>query len=234
MLNFSCRRNGFTLIEVVVAIGIFSILSLGCYRIVNGIISAQERIVSHSEKVREISKAIRMMESDFQQIVDRKILDDNGNLLAAYLTDIEGYQSDEIKIEFSRIGLRNPLFVKRAGVVRVSLGYQDEIDQSELEKMGLSDKKSEKDEKTGYILRYVWPVLDRGNNIEPEKQVLLTGVSSFDLEYLDKDRNWVSDWPPLGGTGQKTSDIPYAVRFKITMEKDFFVERVFSMRILPD
>lgn len=233
MSPFLSRQNGFTLIEVIVAIGIFSILSIGCYKIVNGIISAQDRVASHSEKMREIAKAIRTMESDLQQVVNRNILDNNGNSVAAYITDIEDYQGDNIKVEFSRIGFRNPLFVKRAGVVRVSLGYQDEIDKKEFEMLGFPNNKFEGDDKKGYIFRYVWPVLDRGNNTKPEKQILLTGVSSFDFEYLDGDENWVTDWPPLGNTGQKSSDIPYAVKFKITMEENFFVERVFSMQRLP-
>lgn len=225
MLAFPHRHYGFTLVEVIVAIGIFSILSVGCYRIVNGIINAQERVNTHSEKLREISRAIRIIESDFQQIIDRKIIDNNGNLLSAYITDLQSFTNEKIKAEFTRTGYRNPLFSKRANVVRVSLGYQDEMDQA--------DYKTNIDKESGYLIRSIWPVLDRGNNNEPEKQILLAGVLSLDFEYLDANENWISEWPPLGTASQKSSDIPYAIKLKITMDGDFTIERVFAMRELP-
>jgi general secretion pathway protein J len=231
MPRITFQQAGFTLIEVIVSIAIFSILSVGCYRIVNGVISAKERIVYHSENLSEISKAIRILESDFQQIVDRKIIEENGNLLSAYHADINSFNNSGKVVEFSRIGYRNPLFVKRAGVVRIALGHEDATYFEE--EKDISDSTNKEGESLGYIWRYVYPVLDRGNNQEPEKQLLMRGVTEFIFEYLDKDNNWSDVWRPLDNASNQTTDIPYAIKFKITMKNGFYIERLFSMRPLP-
>jgi len=225
---------GFTLIEVIVAIGIFSVLSVGSYRVVNGIVNAQERISQHSENVREISRAIRIIESDFQHIIDRKILDENGDQLASYLADPKDYKSNKIEIDFTRNGLRNPIFSKRSEVVRVSYGYQNKIDRDDLGGLDLSDYEEINHKNSGYIFRYVWPVLDRGNNIQPDKQLLLSNISSFEIQYYDNNGEWISTWPPLTNIEQKISEIPYAIKIIIMKNEKIFIERVFSARRLPD
>lgn len=226
-------QNGFTLIEVIVAIGIFSVLSFGSYRILNGILGIQDRLSLHSEEIREISNAVRIIESDFRQIVDRKIIDDDGNNLAAYVTNTESYGKDVSLIEFTRQGARNPLLSKRSEIIRIGYGYLDEIDEDTTLDFEFSEITKKDPIQNGYLVRYVWPVLDRGNDNKPVIQLLMKDISSLEIEYLDRDKNWSSEWPPLSQNGVKKSDIPYAVKVTINDKKIGEIERVFSLRSFP-
>lgn len=224
--------KGFTLIEVVTAISIFAVLSFGVYKVSNGVISAQERILEHSSSIRRISNAVRIIESDFRQIVERSIYDENGKEIPAYATDVDGYKNKKISVEFTRLGVRNPLLIKKSEVVRVAYGYEEDIDKDEIEKYGLSKEEGDfiENNNTGYLFRYYWPVLDRGTNNEPIKQFLLSGVSSFSIQYLDEDKIWISDWPPLSGNGLTSNEYPYSVKVIIDMKNGDTINRVFQLQ----
>jgi general secretion pathway protein J len=64
--------TGFTLIEVMVAILIFSIMSGIAYRGLNSVLDARSRIVEDNRKWREVSLAFAMVERDVAAAADRK------------------------------------------------------------------------------------------------------------------------------------------------------------------
>src|SRR5690606_5322709 len=221
-------------VEVIVAIGIFSLLSVGSYRVVNGMISAKEKISLHSEKMHEISRAVRIIESDFTQIIDRKVLDENGLMLPSFSTSMTNYQDDNVEIDFTRVGYRNPLFMKRSEAVRISYGYQDYLEDEDFINSAYDDGSVKNNNKNGYLMRYIWPVLDRGRDSLPRKQIVLEGISSLSAEYYASRNECISIWPPLDNPNNASADIPYAIKIKISMEDDFIIERVFALRRLPD
>ena len=61
---------------------------------------------------------------------------------------------------------------------------------------------SEFDDET--LIRLQWPQLDRAQEAEPKKTVLIDNIESVTLRFLDKNAEWQEQWPPLstgGGTG---------------------------------
>jgi len=229
-MNSTKRQQGFTLIEVVIAISIFAMLGFGCYKVVHGLSLAKDSITKNSEELRQFARAMNIVNLDFTQLTPRKILDDSGKDVPAFNTH------GDYSIEFTRVGVPNPLMVKRAKVARVAYRFTEQLDGDEIKQIenNKSLVRAIGDGKQGYLLRYVWPVLDRGNSEKPAMQIILIGVKSIELVYLDDQAKWHDEWPPSGGEANSfVTELPFAIKFKITTNKYGLLERFFQVRVLP-
>lgn len=45
------------------------------------------------------------------------------------------------------------------------------------------------------LYRWVWPVLDRTPDSQPNRQLLLSGVARFEVRLLDPEQQWQGFWP---------------------------------------
>ena len=224
------KQQGFTLIEVVIAISIFAMLGFGSYKVVHGLSVARDSITKNSEELRQFASAMSIINRDFTQLSPRKIQDESGKDIPAF--DTHG----DYLVEFTRVGVQNPLMVKRAKVARVAYRFSEELDKDELKQ--IENNKSilgaVGDGKQGYLLRYVWPVLDRGSDQEPQMQVILVAVNNLEFEYLDEKNKWIDEWPPSAVAGNVSlTDLPYAIKLKINTNKYGLIERFLQIRVLP-
>jgi general secretion pathway protein J len=90
-------NRGFTLIEVMVAILIFAIMSGIAYRGLNSVLDARVRIVEDNRKWREVALAFAMVERDVAAAADRKARSRDDLELLPFVGDIG-------EMEFSRMG----------------------------------------------------------------------------------------------------------------------------------
>ncbi|QKJ65440.1 type II secretion system minor pseudopilin GspJ [Deefgea piscis] len=72
--------RGFTLLEVLVALAVFAIMSLITYRGVSMVIDTRSAVVSETQYWRELTLAFERMESDLSQIAPRPWRDAAGQL----------------------------------------------------------------------------------------------------------------------------------------------------------
>ncbi|HVC02429.1 MAG TPA: type II secretion system minor pseudopilin GspJ [Steroidobacteraceae bacterium] len=161
---------GFTLIEILVAMFILAIMSglaYGTYRAAR--ISA-ERTEQSLKRTRQIEFGMRMLVQDFAQIVPRPIRDPLGQSRLPCL--IGGTGTTDLA-DLTRGGWSNTAGLQRSTLQRV--GYQ--LDGTVLD-------------------RSYYTVLDPTTNDQPVVQRLLTGVTGVQIEYLDMNQNWVTQWPP--------------------------------------
>jgi general secretion pathway protein J len=70
-----------------------------------------------------------------------------------------------------------------------------------------------------------WPELDNLATVEPAAYTLQDEVAVFRVEYLDSMGTWSPRWPAFG-----ESDVPRAVRVRLTLASGEAIERWFALR----
>lgn len=203
------HRNGFTLMEVLIAITITAVIGLGVWQVLNGIISSRDRVDELAEKFDGLQRTILLLERDLNQVVNRPARDIYGEFHPALTSREEG-----IALMLTRQGWRNPLGLRRSSLQRVAWEY------------------------TGTeVHRRYWPQVDQGQEDNSEDLLLLDDVLAFQVDFLDSRGKWHSEWPTdeevaaiLPGERPETG-LPRALR--ITLEHEVFgeIERLF---VLPD
>ena len=143
--------RGFTLLEVLIAMAIFSIVGLASFELLRSVRNIDRVTDRQTESYQGLVRTLALMDRDFIQLRYREIRDELGDRNAAVAVN-EGYYP----IEFTRQGWNNPLQRARSELQRV--GYVVEGDSLE---------------------RHVWFVLDRAQDSEPVSQVLMAGVDAL-------------------------------------------------------
>ena len=163
------RQRGFTLLELMIAILLFSMISAAAYKLFNSVNRAQQVTDGILDKLDTIQRAEVILEKDFFQAVTRPVRNEFGDRIAA----MQAPGSDGFAVEFTRSGWRNPLNQLRSNLQRVAYSLEE-----------------------GQLVRYYWPDLDRPQDATRIRQVVLDGVRSFKVRFMDEKKQWRSSWPP--------------------------------------
>jgi general secretion pathway protein J len=178
-LSIKQAIHGFTLLELLVAVTIFSVLSAMAYGGLSNVIDNSQQTDLSMQRLQEVQLAVLKISRDFSQLAQRRIRDEYGNS-QDYLVSGDG---GDIFIEFSRNGRRNPAELQRSHLQRVA--YKLEENQ---------------------LYRLDWPHLDRPQEMQPYESVLLSDVESVSIRFLDRNNEWHDQWPPLN-TNLQASDM---------------------------
>ncbi|MDT8384604.1 MAG: type II secretion system minor pseudopilin GspJ [Gammaproteobacteria bacterium] len=189
MISRRPAQNGFTLLELLVALGIFALLAAMSYSGLNSVMLARQVTNQHAERLTQLQMVFLWLGRDVEQAIDRSIRDEYGDLQAAML----GVETGRYQLELTRTGWRNPAGRARSDLQRVAYGLRD-----------------------GELVRVYWNVLDRAQDSQPLESVLLDGVDKLELRFLDSANNWQTSWP-AGQTGGQA--IPGSARaVEVTLE----------------
>ena len=160
-------RNAFTLLEMLVALGVFAIIGVLSSRILMGIVDVSGATAARAAELAALQRAMAVIERDVEQLVRRTVRDEYGDRGPAVAVD------GDALLELTRRGWQNPLGAQRSELQRVAYLHRD-------------DK----------LLRLFWPVLDRGDDTEPIVQVLLDGIEEADFLAHDDENSDHRRWPP--------------------------------------
>lgn len=196
------RNNGFTLIEVLIAITIFAIMSAFAYRALASILNTRERVEQENQKWREVSSFFARLEADFANSVARRIRNSSNLDTGEFIGNVTFNNDSEGQVMFTRMGLPGATGTLAAPQ---RLGYRL---------------------KQGVVEELVWPVLDQGPRTTPAVYPLLAGASSLTLRYLDANNAWQSSWPPLTSGPPPAQNIPKAVEIALTLESGETITRL--------
>lgn len=195
------RSKGFTLLEVLVAISIFAIIGLGANTMLRTVIDTQSRVKTDSDAFSNLSRALAMIERDLSHVVARGVRDEYGEPLSALMIGEALYA-----IEFTRAGWNNPARHPRSELQRVAYQVEDEI-----------------------LYRYFWLVLDRAEDSEPQRQLLLKDVQGFRVNAMDLEGETDDGWPPLDAN----TVFPPAIEISLELVSTGEIRRVYGLTELP-
>lgn len=204
-MKYLSKRNihGFTLLELLVAVAVFAILSAMAYGGLRNVIDNSMQTETSMQRLQQVQLAMVSISRDFTQLSQRNIRDEYGNTNNYILTG-EGI---DVFIEFSRGGRRNPAELLRSHLQRVAYKIEDNT-----------------------LSRLHWPHLDRTQEMEPYESILLEDVDNASIRFLDSENEWHNEWPPLDATGQADGSTVVLSAIEFTLELQDWGELV---RLFP-
>ncbi|WP_448569433.1 type II secretion system minor pseudopilin GspJ [Thalassotalea ganghwensis] len=114
--------QGFTLLEVLVAVAIFALVSLASYSLFDGVLKSEQTSKTQMERLNEIQRAWMVIERDIIQLAPRKIRFEGEEPSSQYLHNgFDSYSNDSNALAFVRNGWTNPgLILPRSDVQAVA------------------------------------------------------------------------------------------------------------------
>ena len=197
-------RRGFTLIEMMVVLGVFALLGVIASQIVSGVINNQAIVAERGSRLAEVQRAMQILQRDVVQLQARSIRDELGDPVGPLL--IDSSIGNELLMEFTRQGWRNPLGQKRSESQRVAYLMQEDT-----------------------LYRAYWSVLDRAPDSEPRLQRLLTNVDRLEFFALDVSGNEHSFWPLIGDLASDPNMRIAAILMRIELKPFGIVERIWPV-----
>ena len=194
------RERGFTLIEVMVALTIFALLSGVAYRGLEAVLNARQRVEQEARKWRELSFAFINIQQSLAAVVDRPIRDRAGLVAPAFL-GAASVRNEEALLEFTRMG-----FPDHGGVL------------ADLQRVGYRVR-------LGRLEQLVWPALDQAPNSEPQALELMADVADMTVRFLAPDGSWRASWPVAG----ESAPVPAAVELAVRLASGEQVTRLFAL-----
>jgi general secretion pathway protein J len=197
------RRSdkAFTLIEVLVALAIFGVLSVIAYMALGQTLSNADLLTDRMERLKAVQRTVRFLDSDLMQAAPRPVRDVLGD---GFLPAVRSSLSSEFALEVTHGGWSNPAGLPRGTLQRSAYRLED-----------------------GELIRYHWRVLDRTINNEPIANVLLDGVDSIVFNYLDSSGEASEQWPPVNTPGPAGFRLrPRAVEIVLTLAEEGEIRRL--------
>jgi general secretion pathway protein J len=181
-------RQGFSLIELLVALAVFATMAALAYGGLDSVARTRAELGRQQDAFHDLMRGVGLIERDLHQAIARPVRGNYGEPLPA-LMGSSGH------IEFTRTGFANPQAEPRSNLERVLYEFDDAA-----------------------LKRGTYPVLDRAPATAPKVATLRGNVDTFRLRYLDANNRWGDTWPPPGeatGAPDPLTQLPRAVEFRI-------------------
>jgi general secretion pathway protein J len=205
--------RGFTLMETLVALTIFALIGVASYRVLSGVMQADERVAARSEELRRINRAFWLLQQDIEQIAQRPIRGPEGGE-QPWLQVTPG----QTPLQFTRGGRSNPLGLPRSALQRVEYRVDHHPDYD-------LEGSEHYHEDRMYLLRYTWPMLDgAGDRSKALVQVLLPDVEQLAVTVVTKNGEQ-TQWPP----DQQQNEQPIALRLQFTYKDGGVMQRSYKV-----
>lgn len=201
MLGALMSSKGFTFLEMLLAMLLFAMVGLASVAVLSSVTNSDVASQTAMLRLQQVQRAMLMLERDFMQISARYVRIEGDPPKQERLWG-EQYllASEDHGVSFTQQGWRNPgMVLPRSEVQAVAYRLQQ-----------------------GQLQRLFTLYVDAVNNTEPQQQLLLEGVETFEITYLFDDK-WEERW--------HHQYLPQAVKVRVVQQDLGDLERIF---VLPN
>ena len=196
----SILQRGFTLIEVLVALAVFGVLSALAYMTLGQTLSNADMLTERMDRLNAIQRTMNYLSTEFMQAAPRSIRADLGQ----YEPALQSSFASDFALQITHGGWPNSAGVPRSTQQRTAYRVEDEE-----------------------LVRYHWNVLDRTANNVPVATILLEDLESLTFRFLQFDGDWVDQWPPLNvQSSSNTTMLPRAVEITLVLPDEGELTRI--------
>ena len=190
-------QRAFTLIELLIALAIFALLSAFAYRGLAVMLESREHLDRDSRKWRDLALFVGRFERDVQAVIERPAVGPSGTLQSAVSSRLD-------------LGGTNAtgLAVTRAGAVL----YANELAAPQRVGYRLAE---------GRVERLAWLAVDSGPRAEVTATPVLGDARALAFRFLDRGYEWRRDWALPAAQG-----MPVAVEMTLELGSGEKIVRV--------
>lgn len=177
----SSSIRGFTLVEVLVAVLVFSLMAATAYAGLNGLISAATELRQRTTGFADLQRAVTRLDLDLRQIVTRAGRDRQGRILPVLSADSQSLLA-------RRAGRINPGGLAHSQLLQFRWRIDD-----------------------GALVRETWAGVDDDPATLPFARQRHDQMTSLELRFLDSTGQWHQQWPVSNAAMLLPAAIEYVV-----------------------
>ncbi|HWJ68542.1 MAG TPA: type II secretion system minor pseudopilin GspJ [Sphingobium sp.] len=162
-------EQGFTLIEMLVAVMIFAMLATAGVVLLRGAVTGQAAIGQHLDALADVQRGLATIDADLSQASVRISRTQAGTFAPAFFG--RAAQGSDPLMQFVRDGWSNPGTLRHASLQKIEYWWR-----------------------AGRIERIGYPAVDGAAPADPA--ILFEGVKALTLRYRDRQGHWREQWAP--------------------------------------
>lgn len=194
---------GFTLLEILVALIIFGLMSVISFRGLSTVAQSRAHLAQENRKWSEVALLFARLEQDLSMLANRPVRD-AANLNAAPLVAKSILQSaSDTQLSFTRMGLPDQ---DNALAAPTRCGYRLQGERVE---------------------QLIWPATDAAPRTMPTVNLLMENVTAVEFTYLDSTGTWHSRWP----LPDSDRVFPEAVQVVLDLKSGERITRLFALPV---
>lgn len=196
--------RGFTLIEVLVAMAIFGVMSALAYMSLGQTMANSDLLNERMDRLQAVQRTMRYLSNDLNSAAPRPVRDELGT---TYLPAIMVSPANDFALAVTHGGWSNPAGLPRSTQQRSVYLLDD-----------------------GALFRVYYQVLDATYANEAISTEILDGVESLEFRLLQSSGESVGEWPPPGTQGASSTMLrPRAVEIILTLEGEGEIRRIIEV-----
>jgi general secretion pathway protein J len=196
--------NGFTLIEVLVAMAIFGVMTMLAYMSLGQTFESADILNDRMDRLQSIQRTIRYLSNDLAAAAPRPVRSEIGD---TYMPAVMVSAANSFALAVTHGGWSNPAGLPRSTQQRSVYLLED-----------------------GKLFRVYYNVLDStyaNNAISTE---ILDGVESLEFRLIQDNGEISNQWPPDGAQGGGSDRLrPRAVEIILTLEAEGEIRRIIEV-----